>query len=151
MRFLLVDRILELEAGKRIVAEKWISPEEDYFRDHFPGYPIVPGVLLVEMMAQAGGKCLMADIDRSQWPVLLQVNRANFRKIVRPGSTVRIEATIESCNKLTANARGVVTCEGAPVADSSITYGFIAKDLLTANFEDEVLRNYLAAKGAGPR
>jgi 3-hydroxyacyl-[acyl-carrier-protein] dehydratase len=151
MRFLLVDRILDLEAAKRIVAEKWIAPEEDYFADHFPGYPIVPGVLLVEMMAQAGGKCLMADIDRTQWPILLQITRANFRKTVTPGSTLRIEATIESCNKLTASAQGFITCEGARVAESSLTYGFIPKDLLTADFEDEVLRNYLATKGSGPR
>ena len=144
MRFLLVDRILDLEAGKRIVAEKWVAPEEDYFRDHFPGYPIVPGVLLVEMIAQAGGKCLMADIDRGQWPILLQITRANFRKQVTPGSTVRIEATIESCNNLTANARGFITCEGTRVAEASLTYGFIPKDLLVAGFEDEVLRNYLA-------
>jgi 3-hydroxymyristoyl/3-hydroxydecanoyl-(acyl carrier protein) dehydratase len=101
------------------------------------------------MIAQAAGKCLMASIDRTQWPILLQVNRANFRKAVTPGSTVRIEATIESCNKRTATAQGFIICEGAPVADSSITYGFIAKDLLTADFEDEVLRNYLATQGGG--
>lgn len=151
MRFLLVDRILELEAGKHIVAEKWIAPEEDYFTDHFPGYPIVPGVLLVEMMAQAAGKCLMAHIERTQWPVLLQIARANFRKSVTPGSNVRIEATIESCNKVTASAQGHMTCEGTRVADCSLTMGFISKDLLAANFEDEVLRNYLAKRDAGPQ
>jgi 3-hydroxyacyl-[acyl-carrier-protein] dehydratase len=143
MRFLLVDRILDLEAGKRIVAEKWVAPDEDYFPDHFPGYPIVPGVLLVEMMAQAGGKCLMAAIDHDQWPILLQITRANFRRQVVPGSTLRIEATIASCNKSTATAQGFIICDGMRVADSTITYGFIAKDLLTVGFQDEILHRYL--------
>ncbi len=149
MRFLLVDRILELDAAKRIVAEKWIAPQEDYFADHFPGHPIVPGVLLVEMMAQTAGKCLMAGVDRTQWPILLQITRANFRKSVTPGSTVRIEAAIESCNNRTASARGFITCEGSRVADSSLMFGFIPKDLLAANYEDEVLRNYRATQGGG--
>jgi acyl-CoA thioesterase FadM len=93
----------------------------------------------------------MAGIDCSQWPILIQITRANFRKSVTPGSTVRIEATVESYNKRTASAQGFITCEGARVADCSLTMGFISKDLLTANFEDEVLRNYLATKDAGPR
>ena len=58
MRFILIDEILEVNPGKHIRAIKHVAPDEDYFRDHFPGFPVVPGVLLTEMMAQTAGKCL---------------------------------------------------------------------------------------------
>jgi 3-hydroxyacyl-[acyl-carrier-protein] dehydratase len=146
MRFLLVDRILELESLKRIVTTKEISPEEDYFPDHFPGYPVVPGVLQVEMMAQSAGKCLMAGIDPALWPVLLQVRQANFRKSVLPGSSLRIEAEILSCNRSTATANAKIQCDGQAVADATLVFGFIQKSLLPAGFQDEVLAAYLNGK-----
>jgi 3-hydroxyacyl-[acyl-carrier-protein] dehydratase len=146
MRFLLVDRILELDALKRIVATKEISPDEDYFPDHFPGYPVVPGVLQVEMMAQTAGKCLMAGIDASLWPVLIQVRQANFRKSVLPGASLRIEAEIQACNQSTATAHGKIHCDGQVVADCTVLFGFIQKSLLPAGFQDEVLAAYLAGK-----
>lgn len=147
MRFLLVDQILELEPAKHILAETWIDPQADYFADHFPGYPIVPGVLLVEMIAQAAGKCLMASIDSTQWPVLIQISSANFRKSVSPGVTVRIDATIHSCKQRTANAQGYIICGETRVVDASLMFGFIAKDLLAEHFEDPVLRRYLDLHG----
>jgi 3-hydroxyacyl-[acyl-carrier-protein] dehydratase len=150
MRFLLVDRILELEPLKRIAAEKGISPDEDYFPDHFPGYPVVPGVLQVEMMAQAAGKCLMAGMDESKWPVLLQVRQANFRKSVLPGSVVRIDAEIQSSNELTATAHGKLRVGDAAVADATLVFGFIKKDQLTPGFKDEVLSAWLAGASAKP-
>lgn len=148
MRFLLVDRILELEPLKRIVAVKEIAPDEDYFQDHFPGYPVVPGVLQVESMAQAAGKCLMAGMDASLWPVLLQVKQANFRKSVLPGSSLRIEAEITSCNKTAAGATAKLSCRGEAVADCSLLFGFIGKDKLQPGYRDEVLAAYLEG---GPR
>jgi 3-hydroxyacyl-[acyl-carrier-protein] dehydratase len=143
MRFLLVDRILELEPLKRIVTTKEISPDEDYFRDHFPGYPVVPGVLQVEMMAQSVGKCLMAGIDAALWPVLIQVRQANFRKIVPPGSSLRIEAEINSCNQGSASAYAKILLQGQTVADATLMFGFIQRSLLPAGFQDEVLAAYL--------
>jgi 3-hydroxyacyl-[acyl-carrier-protein] dehydratase len=146
MRFLLVDEILELEPLKRIVTTKQVAADEDYFADHFPGYPVVPGVLQVEMMAQSVGKCLMAGIDESQWPVFLQVRQANFRKIVLPRSSLRIEAQILSCNNSTATASAKITCEDQIVSDATIVIGFIQKSLLQPGFQDEVLAAYLQRK-----
>ena len=110
MRFLLVDEILALEPGKKVVTAKKISADEDYFPDHFPGYPVVPGVLQVEMMAQSAGKCLMAAMDASRWPVLIQVRQANFRKSVRPGADLRIEAEILSNSGSAASATAKIWC-----------------------------------------
>jgi 3-hydroxymyristoyl/3-hydroxydecanoyl-(acyl carrier protein) dehydratase len=66
MRFVMVDRILSMVPGKSIEAIKVMPPSEELFQDHFPGFPVVPGVLLTEMMAQASGKCLYAEVNSSK-------------------------------------------------------------------------------------
>jgi 3-hydroxyacyl-[acyl-carrier-protein] dehydratase len=151
MRFVLVDAIREMEPLKRIVATKMVSATEDYFPDHFPGYPVVPGVLLVEMIAQAAGKCLMAGIDKSLWPVFLQIRQANFRRSVRPESLLVIEAIIESCNEKTAAAKGKVLHEGQVMAEASILLGFISRSFLEPGYEDPILRAYSRSQDSGSR
>src|SRR5512143_2586644 len=95
MRFILVDRIHELDPGKRIIASKTLPASEELFRDHFPGFPVVPGVLLTEMMAQAAGKCLNAQRLPRGNAMLVEVRNAKFRRWVRPDETIILHAQIE--------------------------------------------------------
>ena len=142
MRFRLVDEIIELRPGVSIVARTTIDPNADYFADHFPGHPVVPGVLQVEMMAQSAGKCLMSAIEPARWPVLIQIRSANFRKSVPPGAELAIEATIVSTSASTASATASIKTGGATVSDATLVFGFIDKTLLAPGFRDEVLAAY---------
>ncbi len=94
--FLLVDRVLELEPKKRIVAIKNVTVNEEYFLGHFPGHPVVPGVLLLEALAQAGGILLLHDMPDREGKLLYftGIERARFRRPVVPGDQVRLEIEI---------------------------------------------------------
>ena len=94
--FLLIDRVLELERQKRIVAIKNVTINEPFFAGHFPNMPIMPGVLIVEAMAQAGGVLLLTEFeDRDEKLVLFTgIERAKFRRPVVPGDQLRIEVTV---------------------------------------------------------
>jgi 3-hydroxyacyl-[acyl-carrier-protein] dehydratase len=106
VRFLLVDRIVALESGRSVEAETVLSPDTEIFRDHFPGFPVVPGVLLAEMVGQAAAKCLRhAHPERGQ-PMLGEIRRATFRRPVRPGETIRLVARIERDTAEYALVRG---------------------------------------------
>lgn len=93
---LLIDRVLEIEPKRRIVALKNFSINEEFFQGHFPGHPIVPGVLLVEAMAQAGGILLLHDDPHRDEKLLFfgAIERARFRRPVVPGDQVRFEAEV---------------------------------------------------------
>src|SRR5580692_3106050 len=99
--FLLIDRVVEFERTKRVVAIKNVTMNEPFFVGHFPGYPLMPGVLIVEAMAQAGGVLLLSEIpDRDQKLVLFTgVGEAKFRRAVVPGDQLRIVVDTLSWNR----------------------------------------------------
>lgn len=108
--FLLVDRVLEIEPEKRIVALKNVTINEEFFVGHFPGQPVMPGVLLVEGMAQAGGILVLHDrpAERERLVYLAGIDRARFRRPVVPGDQLRYEVEIltmrQSFSKLSCRA-----------------------------------------------
>jgi len=117
--FLLVDRIVEMDE-ERIVGIKNVTVNEPFFEGHFPDFPVMPGVLIVESMAQVAGILVLKSIpDRHSKLVLLaSVEEAKFRKPVRPGDQLRIEMRMERRKATVVKMRGEATVEGAVVAEA---------------------------------
>lgn len=146
MSFLFVDRILELKVGKSIKADHVFSGDEDFFRDHFPGFPIVPGVLLTEMMAQAAGKCLDAEqreMGRGK-AMLAQIRSASFRNWVRPGDKALIIAEIRTNQARYATAICSVEVRGVRVCTAELLFTFLPIEKLAPDYRDEVLESFLS-------
>lgn len=119
--FLLVDRILELE-DMRVVGIKNVTINEPHFTGHFPGYPVMPGVLIIEAMAQVAGVLVLSKIpDREKKLVFLAtVEEAKFRKPVVPGDQLRLEVTILRLKPSVAKMHCEATVEGARVAEADL-------------------------------
>ena len=146
MRFVFVDEILEMVPGKTVHAVKTLPPGETLFADHFPGFPVVPGVLLVEMMAQASGKCLDADESTRGKAMLVQIRRGFFRRWVHPGEQLHIHGVITSTTPVSATADGRIVVDGGEVASAELLFAFLPVAQFAADFRDEVLERFLAAR-----
>jgi 3-hydroxyacyl-[acyl-carrier-protein] dehydratase len=120
--FLLVDRILELEPKKRIVGIKNVTINEPFFVGHFPGYPIMPGVLIIEAMAQTGGLLVLRDLpDRASKLVLFAaIEEARFRRPVVPGDQLRMELEVLTLRNTLCKMKGKATVDGKVVAEAII-------------------------------
>ena len=120
--FLLVDRVVELEPGRRIVALKNVTINESYFRGHFPTAPVMPGVLIVEAMAQSGAVLLLHDMpDRASKLVYFTgIDRARFRRTVGPGDQLRFTLEVLKLRSRSCKMRGKAEVDGALVAEAEI-------------------------------
>lgn len=107
--FLFVTRILEIEEGRKAVAEFDIPPDMDVFQGHFPSHPVLPGVLILEMLAQTGAIAVLVNpSNQGQIAYLAGIDRARFRRPVKPGETIRAEAVLDRVRKRFGKAHGSV-------------------------------------------
>lgn len=120
--FLLVDRILEFEPARRIVGLKNVTINEPFFNGHFPGHPIMPGVLILEGMAQTGGLLLMNDVEDPSRKVVyfMSLNDVKFRRPVRPGDQLQFEMEMLQYRGRVCRIRGVGTVKGQVVAEATM-------------------------------
>jgi 3-hydroxyacyl-[acyl-carrier-protein] dehydratase len=129
MRFVLIDRIDRLEPGKRAEGHKLISPDEEYFRDHFPGYPLVPGVLVLESLAQLGGRLVEASVrdttGQRVLPMLAKVERAKFLQPVRPGDRLDLAVELLAVTGDAARVTGVARVGARKAATAEIMYAML--------------------------
>jgi beta-hydroxyacyl-ACP dehydratase FabZ len=118
---LLVDRIDELEE-ERVVGIKNVTVNEPFFAGHFPDFPVMPGVLIIEAMAQVAGVLVLSSIpDRhSKLVLLVSIEQAKFRKPVRPGDQLRIEMKVLRRKASVAKMNGTATVDGAVVAEAEV-------------------------------
>jgi len=144
LRFIFVDEILEMIPGKSIRAQKKISAKDDYFRDHFPGFPVVPGVLQIEMMAQAAGKCLDAEKKRSGKAMLARINSANFREWIGPDRVAIIHAEITLNREKYATAKCDIEVMDKRVSSAELFFTFVPLNNFASDYVDEVLESYLS-------
>ena len=122
MRYILLDRIERIDHSRRLRAIKTVSRSEDFFTDHFPGQPVMPGALLVECMAQAGTALLELSQDLRIKAILVMVERAKFKVPVRPGDSLRIDASIESHDGAWARLSTSIRVQERVVADANLTF-----------------------------
>lgn len=129
--FLLVDRILEMELGKRVVGIKNVTLNEPFFPGHFPGHPIMPGVLIVEAMAQVGGVLLMRSLNaRAEKKVIYftGIDRARFRRPAVPGDQIRMEVEILQLRRQMCRMKAAAYVDGTLVAEAELSSVVVDRD-----------------------
>jgi 3-hydroxyacyl-[acyl-carrier-protein] dehydratase len=121
--FLLVDRIVELDPGKRAVGLKLVSMSDGYLQGHFPGQPIMPGVLIVEALAQTGAVLVLHDAANAELlPFFARIDNCRFRQPVRPGDTLRLEVDVTSFRPPVGKAHGRALVGDLLVCEADLTF-----------------------------
>jgi 3-hydroxyacyl-[acyl-carrier-protein] dehydratase len=148
MRFFLIDRITSWQVGVAAEAVKNVALSEDFFDDHFPRRPVMPGVLMIEGLAQLAGLLLEASLkqqfSRDAKAILTVVERTKFREMIRPGDTLLYRAEVKSVNPNGGKAAAQATCNGRLAVSTGLVFAFKEVDdpALEAR-RDELLRIWL--------
>lgn len=127
--FLLIDRVLERTPGKRAVSLKNVTVNEPFFQGHFPGQPVMPGVLIIEAIAQTALVMISHD-EGEKIPLFMGIDKARFRRQVVPGDQLRIEVVISQMRRNVCKAHGVATVEGKKAAEADILATIVDANLL---------------------
>lgn len=126
---LMVDRVVELVPGKSAVGIKCVSVNEPFFQGHYPGRPIMPGVLILEAMAQVGGLALAPeDAADTKVPLFAAVEKAKFRRLVLPGDRLRIESNVVRSRAAMSKIQSVVTVDDSVVAEAELMFAWTEVD-----------------------
>jgi len=121
--FLLIDRIVEFERAKRVVAIKNVTMNEQFFQGHFPGAPIMPGVLVIEAMAQAGAVLMLSEMEdrHAKLAVFTGIEAAKFRRSIVPGDQIRMEVDVVSFRTRAGKMAGKAYVEGKLACEATLT------------------------------
>lgn len=124
--FLLVDRIIEVEYGQRAVGLKNVSMNEEFFQGHFPGYPVMPGVLIIEALAQVGAVALLgADQFRGKMAFFAGIDGVRFKRQVRPGDVLRLEVELGKMRRGVGMGSATATVDGDLVARGELMFAVV--------------------------
>ncbi|MEK8198080.1 3-hydroxyacyl-ACP dehydratase FabZ [Lysinibacillus sp. FSL M8-0134] len=123
--FLLVDRVLELEEGKRAVGLKNVTINEEFFNGHFSHYPVMPGVLIVEALAQVSAVIMLTkEGNEGRLGLLAGIDHCRFKKEVKPGDQLRLEVTITRVKGAIGKGTGIATVDGEIVCETDLVFAF---------------------------
>ena len=129
--FLLIDRVVEIEKGKKAIGLKNVTVNENFFQGHFPTNPVMPGVLMVEAMAQTAGVMMLTDEDRQgRLAFFMAIDKVKFRKVVSPGDQLIIEVEVVKGKTRVALVRGVAKVNNEVVAEADMMFSFAPSSFL---------------------
>jgi 3-hydroxyacyl-[acyl-carrier-protein] dehydratase len=129
--FLLVDRITEVEWGSRAVGIKNVTMNEPFFQGHFPDYPVMPGVLIVEALAQVGAVAMLGTEEhKGKIAFFAGINKVRFKRQVKPGDTLKLEIEVGKVRRSIGTGTGTATVDGEVAAQGELMFAIVDADQL---------------------